>query len=123
MSFQTPVVSGLKIKDEGVTIANPAQSLDFVGAGVGATVSGGDVTATIPGGSAITEVRNETPTGTPNGILTTFTIAHSPVAGTVAVYVNGARQKLATDYTFSGTTITFIVAPDTGSLITADYQY
>jgi hypothetical protein len=42
------------------------------------------------------------------------------------VYVNGLRQFLGTgnDYTFSGTTITFLTGavPQTGDILFVDYQ-
>ncbi len=68
-------------------------------------------------------VDDESPIGTPNGVLTTFTIAHapSPIAS-LKVFVNGLKQKLTDDYTFSGTTITFLIAPPTNSIILCDYR-
>lgn len=51
MSFTPPPGAGsIEIKDEGVTIAASATSLDFTGTGVTATAIGSDVTADIPGG-------------------------------------------------------------------------
>lgn len=50
-------VSGLTVDDEGTPLTTDATSIDFVGAGVTATNSSGDVTVTIPGGggSSLTE--------------------------------------------------------------------
>lgn len=42
----------ITVKDEGSTLTTTATSLDFVGAGVTATNSGGDVTITINGGAS-----------------------------------------------------------------------
>ena len=68
-------------------------------------------------------IDDETPTGTPNGALTTFTINHAPSpVSSLKVYVDGQRKKLTTDYTFSGTTITFLSAPLTDSIITVEYR-
>lgn len=75
-----------------------------------------------PSGSS-TDVWSETPSGTIDGSNVTFTLAHTPTAGSVALYLNGARQKVTDDYTISGTTITFISAPLTGSNLLADYVY
>ena len=79
-----------------------------------------------------TEVWGETPTGAVTGTdgtdgNATFTIANTPVSGTVRVYVNGLRQDLGAgqDYTFSGTTITFVsgAIPVAGSKVRVDYRY
>jgi len=60
---------------------------------------------------------NEIPTGLINSSNVTYTIANTPVAGTVAVYLNGMYQApgAGLDYTIAGTTITFIKAPHTNS--------
>lgn len=50
-ALATPnVVAALAIKDEGSTLVNSPASINFVGSGVTATQSAGDVTVTIPGG-------------------------------------------------------------------------
>lgn len=124
MSFSTEQASGgVIVKDEGLSIATPAGSIDFVGTGVTATAVGPAVTATIPGGgAAVTEVRNEVPTDNGDG---TYTIAHTPVAGTVIVSKNGGRLKpnAGNDYTFSGTTITSLIAYNVNDQFLVDYQY
>lgn len=122
MSFSHDKIAGLKIKDEGVTIANPAQSLDFVGAGVAATTSGGDVTATISG-SGVTEVRNEVPTDNADG---TFTLANTPTAGTVNFFKNGQKLTLTTDWSIATATITLNATNspyEPGQVYTVDYQH
>jgi len=48
------------------------------------------------------------------------TIAYAPIAGTLKVYDGTVRLHLTTDFTQSGTAITFIVAPDTPY---ADYRH
>ena len=68
-------------------------------------------------------IDSETPTGTINGVNTSFTLANTPVDGSLKVYLNGARQKLTDDYTLSGKTINFITAPETGSNLLVDYRY
>lgn len=67
-------------------------------------------------------VFNETPSGTVNGSNTVFTVANTPTAGTIRVYVNGLRQTLTTDYTVSGVSITFGTAPATGDVLITDYH-
>ena len=68
-------------------------------------------------------VRNEVPSGTINSINTGFTLANTPVAGTVQVFLNGLLQAPGSglDYIISGTAITFTKAPHTGSDLYAHY--
>lgn len=62
------------------------------------------------------------PSGTVNGSNTAFTIAQAPMeSANLLVFKNGLLQKQGTDYTFSGTTITFAVAPATASELIAYY--
>jgi hypothetical protein len=65
----------------------------------------------------------ETPSGTLNGSNKAFTLAHSPLTGKDAVYLNGVLQVRGTDYTISGSTITFTAAPFSGDLIRVIYYY
>ena len=68
-------------------------------------------------------VDNETLTGTLNGVNTIFTINNTPSPQTsLKIYRGGALQKLTDDYTISGTTITFLVAPQVGEILLADYR-
>lgn len=70
-------------------------------------------------------VVGEVPSGTVNGINPTFTLASTPLANTLALYVNGVRQKVGAgnDYTLSGNVVTFIAGaiPQTDEPILADY--
>ena len=68
-------------------------------------------------------VHDETPTGAVNGSNTSFTLANSPVAGTLILYEGGKRLLLTTDFTLSGSTITTTYAPPSGSYLRADYRY
>lgn len=78
------------------------------------------------GYTAANFVTGEAPTGTIDGTNATFTLANTPVSGTVRVFVNGVRMNSGTgnDYTISGTTITFLTGaiPQTGDVILCDYQ-
>lgn len=58
---------------------------------------------------------------TGDGITVAFTLSHTPVSGTLFLYLNGVLQDNPDDYSVSGTTITFVSAP-TGK-ITTNYQY
>ena len=68
-------------------------------------------------------VDDETPSGTVNGTNKAFTILTAPnPANSLKVFVNGQRMKLTEDYTFSGVTITFSVAPPSTSVVLCDYR-
>jgi hypothetical protein len=69
-------------------------------------------------------VSNEVPSGTINGSNTAFTLANTPVSGTVQLYLNGVRLQpgAGNDYTLSGLTITMLYAPATGDQLLADYR-
>lgn len=70
-----------------------------------------------------TGVYNESPTGTVDGANKDFVLAHTPIAGSIQVYINGQRLGLSTDFTLTLGTITFIMAPINGSIILVDYLY
>ena len=68
-------------------------------------------------------INDETPTGTVNGVNTDFVLAHAPNPSTsLMVYKDGQRMHLVDDFSFSGRTITFNVAPLTDSIIVVDYR-
>jgi hypothetical protein len=87
--------------------------IHFVGAGGGTITSSGVDPASF--------INGETPSGTINSTNLVFTLANTPVTGKEYIYLNGIRQKRTTDYTISGSTITFITAPATGNELLADY--
>lgn len=66
---------------------------------------------------------NETPSGTINGSNPTFTLAATPVAGSVRLYRNGLRLKATVNFTISGSTITMLSGniPETDDWLLADY--
>jgi hypothetical protein len=66
---------------------------------------------------------NETPTGTINGINAAFTLANTPLAGTLMVWVNGLMMLAGGDYNLAGTTITFVAGaiPESGDWIRVAY--
>jgi hypothetical protein len=64
----------------------------------------------------------EIPSGTINGSNTVFTLAQTPLEGeSVDVYLDGLKQIPTTDYSISGTTITFVTAPVAGQNLRVDY--
>ena len=68
---------------------------------------------------------NEVPAGLLNSSNVTYTLANTPVAGSVMLFLNGIKQKAGAgnDFTISGLTITMAVAPDSGESIEASYRY
>lgn len=73
----------------------------------------------------VTDAENETPTGTPDGQLTVFTLAASPSpTASLMLFRNGLLQTQGVDYTLSGSTITFLMGavPQTGDLLRAWYR-
>lgn len=78
------------------------------------------VVESITGGTYF--IYRETPSGSVNGSNATFTLAHTPnPAASLCLFLNGQLLTYTEDYTLSGNTITFVVAPDTGSIIRASY--
>ena len=70
-------------------------------------------------------VDNETPSGDLDGVDVTYTLAFAPSpTDSLHLYLNGIRQKsgAGNDYTLSGSTITFAVAPVSTDVILADYR-
>lgn len=59
-------------------------------------------------------VSDETPGGTINGSNDTFTLAGTPTAGSLMLFINGAFLTEDVDYTLSGSTITFASPPVLG---------
>lgn len=66
---------------------------------------------------------NETPSGTVDGTNVTFTLSKSPSpANSLRLFKNGVLMVQGTDYTISGATITYTVAPTGGSNHRAWYR-
>ena len=107
----------------GAGLTGGAGSALAVGAGTGITVNADDVavnSTTVQ--FKADEIYNETPSGSINSSNVTFTLANTPVTGSVQLYLNGLRQRLTTDFTMSGGTITMTTAPTTGDNLIADYD-
>jgi hypothetical protein len=71
-------------------------------------------------------VDNETPSGIIDGTNATFTLAFTPIAGSVHLFRRGLRMRRGAenDYTVTGPTITFNAGavPRPGDNILADYR-
>lgn len=57
-----------------------------------------------------------------SGSGTSYTLANTPIVGTVAVYGLGQRLYPTTDYTISGSSLTMVSTWNAGDILT-DYQY
>lgn len=85
-------------------------------------------TADLPSGTMNTAkfVTRETPTPTPNGVVTTFTAAQSAVSGSESVYFNGVLMEpgVGNDYTvttYTPLTINFLFTPVASDKIRISY--
>lgn len=69
-------------------------------------------------------VDKEVPSGSINGSNTAFTLANTPTAGSEHVFLNGQLQAsgAGNDYTISGTSITYLTAPETGDVLVVSYR-
>lgn len=69
-------------------------------------------------------IDHETPSGSVNGSNTAFTLANTPIAGSVHLYVNGLLMEsgAGNDYTISGANITMLYALASGEKIKASYR-
>lgn len=66
----------------------------------------------------------EVPVGTVDGSNVTFILTNTPIAGSLLLFLNGMLQKAGgDDYSLTGTTITFNIAPETGAMIQSHYRY
>jgi len=88
----------IAIKDEGVTLIDDVDSIDFSGAGITGTAVGNDVTETV----GATGVSQLTATGTVDDSNTAFTFASKPSI----VVVNGASYRENKGWTWAALTLT-----------------
>lgn len=111
---------------------DPARAITVAAGGIGVNID----PATLQIGSNVLAVKanlyiaasnyivRDTPAGAIDGVNTVFTLTSVPnPANTEQVFLNGILQEPGSgnDYTISGGTITFAVAPPTGSRIKASY--
>lgn len=69
-------------------------------------------------------VENEVPSGTVNGTNKIFTLAGTPnPASSLELSLNGSQQKAGgADFTLATATVTFVIAPESGSTLLASYR-
>lgn len=75
--------------------------------------------------SIFSHMDKEVPSGTINGVNKTFVLSKTPTSGSDHVYLNGILQDegINHDYTISGKTITFNLAPSNKSRIKCSYRF
>ena len=77
-------------------------------------------------GATIGNIDGETPSGSVNGINTTFVLSRSPSPNTSLILArNGLVMTLNVDFTLSGNTVTFLAGsiPQSGDTLVAWYRY
>jgi len=116
----------LQVKDEGITeakldIANSPTDGYFLQY----TTASGMTWSDIDLSTAVTEsdIQLENKSSSCDGSTTGFTLSNTPVDNSVQVFLNGLLQEKGAgkDYTQSGTSITFSVAPETGDILLIHY--
>lgn len=106
--------------NQTIMLANGSRISDYfteLNFSTGLTASYSNGRITITGSSSNTFVDNEVVSGSG----TSFTLANTPIAGTVHVFGLGQRLTLTTDYSIVGTTITTVNTWNAGEII-CDYQ-
>ena len=58
-----------------------------------------------------------------DGSTVAYTLSEAPTSGSVKVYVDGVLQTITTDYTISGSVVTFVSAPASGEKIAMTYTH
>jgi hypothetical protein len=66
---------------------------------------------------------NEIPTGIVNATNTVFQARHTPVNGTLVVYLNEYRQEVDVQYSLAGGIVTFYLPPLVNDRVRFDYQW
>jgi hypothetical protein len=99
------------------TVTLGTDTLTFTG-GTGITTAVTNNTVTINTSGAAPDIELDSATG--DNTTTDFTVTTAPTAAEdLLVTINGLVQRPTTDYTVSGTTLTFTEAPFTGAVVAA----
>ena len=109
----------ITIRDEGVELTNATSILNFTGAGVTAGILGNIVTINVPGaGSSQPTIEFVAVADGPDQIFNDPAINNLTSNTQCSVYVNGVLAR-STDFTVSGTALTFTRSLQIGDEITA----
>jgi hypothetical protein len=77
-------------------------------------------------GPSVLFTDGETPTGTIDGVNTTFTLLNAPApTGSLQLFKNGALLRATVDFTLTGNTVVFIngALPQAGDSLIANYRH
>jgi hypothetical protein len=132
LGLGAPPAFSLKLTISGsfnnISAAVQAAAAPFPGGGVGAALLGANNIFTghntFTGTTTLENIGLHAVTGTVNSVNKVFTLGITPVANQfVLVFLNGLVQNPGggNDYTLSGNTVTFTVAPITSSIVLALY--
>ena len=80
-----------------------------------------DLNEQIVGGEEVAIV-GEQPVGQLDGVNTVFTMLHTPIGNSEAVYLNGMRATRGIDYTVAGNQLLFSDAPYANHVLRVDYR-
>lgn len=113
--------AGITIGDEGSNTRDVSlgDTFAFIGdSAIGTSLNNDrlEITFTQPS-IPITKIAGNTRTATGDGSTTAFTVTNGTTVDNVLVFENGVCQVPTTDYTISGTTLTFGTAPLSGVAI------
>jgi hypothetical protein len=137
-TFSSLTTAGVLLNNSSGVVSSSAGALAIANGGTGATTQSGAANAVLPSQTsgyyltsngttvsfAALRFAQETPSGNVNGSNTSFTLANTPLSGTsVLVHLDGALLTQTSDYTQSGTTLTFVSAPVLGQKIVVFYNY
>jgi hypothetical protein len=117
--------SGVKVASGGITTQElGAASVTAAKLATSVVASGGGLTGGAGTGLSVQFAMGEQLSGTVDGSNTSFSIANTPAGSKVMVFRNGLMQVAGgTDYTLSGTSVTFASAPASGDDLRAVYFY
>lgn len=114
------------LQSQGVDYTLSANSITFLSASIPQTsdilLASYRLSVSIPG---VGFVDQQTPSGTVNGVNTTFTLSQTPSpTASLYVYRNGVLQTPGVDYTLSGDVITFMSGfiPQTNDVLLCSYR-
>jgi len=108
----------------GGILYTDGSKINSIGAGTTNQVLTSNGSSAPTWGSVTVRYAQEVPSGTVNGATTAFTLANTPAStNSVLIILDGQIQRQTTDYTLSGSTVTFVTAPSTGQSIYAQYNY
>lgn len=95
---------------DGVTPVVNVTTIDFTSGAVVTNGGAGTANVAISGGGSPT-FYNDTVSGTIDGVNKTFTVTHT-IVGAITLFLSNSMYQNIVDYTFTGTTITYVTAPD-----------